>query len=147
MVSELDIGRCTSEEAKPRSGVDTRWCASKDVGPWKRADWGVPHWLEKGTSASEDARPRRGGGGGLWDPTSVGEGNETFFTRVWKPLPSRCWTPGGWIVRSNVGWRGERNILYKGVETSPYRHVLKILRGSPKGKPQRGQYLLAVGLG
>ena len=25
---------------------------------------------------------------------------------------------GGWIVRSHIGWRGERNILYKGVETS-----------------------------
>ena len=28
-------------------------------------------------------------GGGLSDPTSVGEGNETFLIRVWKPLPSR----------------------------------------------------------
>ena len=27
--------------------------------------------------------------GGLWDPTSVGEGNETFLIRMWKPLPSR----------------------------------------------------------
>ena len=26
--------------------------------------------------------------GGLWDPTSVGEGNETFFIRVWKSLPN-----------------------------------------------------------
>ena len=26
---------------------------------------------------------------------------------------------GGWIVRSHFGWGGERNILYKGVETSP----------------------------
>ena len=25
----------------------------------------------------------------------------------------------GWIMRSHVGWRGDRNILYKGVETSP----------------------------
>ena len=111
--------------------------------------------------------------GGLWDPTSVGEENKTFFIRVWKPLPSRsvlkpwgkvqrgqylvvvdlgCYkwyqsqTPGdvttrrlsleegwprdgmlartldskgGWIVRSHMGWGGEQNILYKGVETSP----------------------------
>ena len=28
-------------------------------------------------------------GGGLCDPSSVGEENETFFIRVWKPLPSR----------------------------------------------------------
>ena len=27
-------------------------------------------------------------GGGLRDLTSVGEGNEIFFIRVWKPLPS-----------------------------------------------------------
>ena len=27
--------------------------------------------------------------------------------------------PNGWIVRSHVSWRDERNILYKGVETSP----------------------------
>ena len=26
---------------------------------------------------------------------------------------------GGWIVRFHIGWGGERNILYKGVETSP----------------------------
>ena len=25
----------------------------------------------------------------------------------------------GWIVRSHISWRGERNIPYKGVETSP----------------------------
>ena len=28
-------------------------------------------------------------------------------------------TQEGWIVRSHIGWRGERNISYKGVETSP----------------------------
>ena len=43
------------------------------------------------------------------------EENETFFIRVWKPLPSR--------------------------------RALKTLRGSPKGKAQREQYLVAVGLG
>ena len=41
----------------------------------------------------------------MWDLTSVGEENETFFIRVWKPLT-----------------------------------------GSLRGKVQRGQYLLAVGL-
>jgi len=25
---------------------------------------------------------------------------------------------GGWIVRSHIGWRGERSISYEGVETS-----------------------------
>ena len=47
--------------------------------------------------------------------TLVGKENETFFIKVWKPLPSK--------------------------------RVLKTLRGSPKGKAQRGQYLLAVSLG
>ena len=35
--------------------------------------------------------------------------------------------------------------MYKSVETSN-RRILKTLRGSPKVKVQRGQYLLAVGL-
>ena len=25
----------------------------------------------------------------------------------------------GWIVRSHIGWGGERNILFKGMETFP----------------------------
>ena len=47
---------------------------------------GVLHRLEKGTSANENAGPRRGGG--LCDPTSIGDENEALFIRVWKPLPS-----------------------------------------------------------
>ena len=46
-----------------------------------------------------------------------------------------------------IGWGGEQNTLYKGVETFPYQTRLKALRGSPKGKAQRVQYLLAVGVG
>ena len=38
-------------------------------------------------SASKHTGPRRGGG--LWDPTSVEEGNKAFFIRVWKSLPSK----------------------------------------------------------
>ena len=35
-------------------------------------------------------------------------------------VPARTLGPErGWIVRSHIGWGGERNILYKGVETSP----------------------------
>ena len=33
-------------------------------------------------------------------------------------------------MRSHIGWRGERSIFYKGVETSPY--VLKNLEGKPE---------------
>ena len=54
---------------------------------------------------------------------------------------------GGWIVRSHIGWSRELNTIYKGVETSPSKRVLKTLRGSPKMKVQRGQYLLAVDFG
>ena len=47
-----------------------------------------------GRCANEEAKTRGGvttkilglKGGGLRDPTSVGEDNETFFIRVWKPL-------------------------------------------------------------
>ena len=49
-------------------------------------------------------------------------------------------------VRSHIGWGGERNILYKGVETSPQQTPSKNLEGSPKGNVQKGQYLVAVGL-
>ena len=40
----------------------------------------------------------------------------------------------GWIMRSHISWRGEPNIVYKGVETSPYQTRFKTLRGSPEGK-------------
>ena len=52
MVSELDIGRCASEEAEPRRGVDTGWCAIKDARPRRGVGTG---WC-----AIKDARPRRG---------------------------------------------------------------------------------------
>ena len=50
-------------------------------------------------------------------------------------------------LRSHIGWKGERNILNKVWKPLPSRRVLKTLRGSTKRKAQRGQYLLAVGLG
>ena len=58
MVSELDTGRCASLLAIPRRGVDTRWCVSKDAGLQRGVDLGVvPHQLEEGKTASEDAGP------------------------------------------------------------------------------------------
>ena len=35
-------------------------------------------------------------------------------------------------VRSHIGWGGERNIFYKGMETSPYQIRFKNLEGKPK---------------
>ena len=112
IVSEPDTGRCANKEAEPRRGVDMRRCACKDAGPWRGMDRGVSHWLEKGTSVSENIGSRR-----------------------------------GWIVRSHIGWGGEQSIIYNVWTPFPSRYILKTLRGSPKEKAQRGQYLLTVGLG
>ena len=61
MVSEPDTERCASLLAVPRRGVDMRRCVSKDARPQKGVDLGaIPHRLEKGKKASEDAGPRRG---------------------------------------------------------------------------------------
>ena len=74
------------------SESDTGQCVSKDAEPRRGVD--------NGQCATEDAEHRRG-----WTAGGV---------------PKRTLSPeGGWIVRSHIGWRGERSILYKGVETSP----------------------------
>ena len=49
-------------------------------------------------------------------------------------------------MKFHIDWGGERKALYKGVAFC-CRHVLKTSRGSLKGKAQREQYLLTVGLG
>ena len=36
--------------------------------------------------------------------------------------------PMGWIMRSHIGWKGERNIPYKGVKISPLQMHFKIMR-------------------
>ena len=62
MVSKPDTGQCASLLAIPRRWVDMRRCARKDVGPRREVDLGaVPHRLEKGMSASEDAGDPKGG--------------------------------------------------------------------------------------
>ena len=48
---------------------------------------------------------------------------------------------------SQVGWGEEQTTFYKGVEPFPNQTRFKALRGSVKGKAQRGQYLLAMDLG
>ena len=43
---------------------------------------------------------------------------------------------GGWIVMSHIGWEGEQNTIYKGVETFPSFQSLQSLEGTrwtPKG--------------
>lgn len=51
-----------------------------------------------------------------------------------------------WTVRPCIDQEGERNIRYKGVETSPSRHILKTLRENSQGKAEGEQYLLTVSL-
>ena len=73
-----NTGQCASEEVEPRKGwtqssVPVRMLSSEGSG------LGVPHRLEKGTSAREDVGPRRGVD---CKSTSIGEENETFFIRV-----------------------------------------------------------------
>ena len=70
--------------------------------------------LETGSCASEEAEPQREwtrggvparmlGGGGLGGPTLIVERER---------VPARTLgLEGGWIVRSHIGWRGERNIF------------------------------------
>jgi len=48
---------------------------------------------------------------------------------------------------SHIDWGGEQTIIHKGVETFLQHTRFKALRANPKGKVQRGQYLLAVDLG
>ena len=59
-----------------------------------------------------------------------------------KRVPARTLGPeGGWIVMSHISWGGEQTTIttiYKGVETFPQQTRFKALRGSPRGKAQRG---------
>ena len=50
-------------------------------------------------------------------------------------------------VRSTSVGEGSKTFFIRVWKPLPSRHVLKTLSGSSKGEAQRGQYLLAVGLG
>ena len=62
MVSEPDTGRCASEEAVSRRGVDTRWYASRDAGPERGVDLVGSHidWRKERVPARTLA-PKGGG--------------------------------------------------------------------------------------
>ena len=53
----------------------------------------------------------------------------------------------GWNVRSHIGWRGERNILYKGVGTSPYQTRFKNLEGKPERESPKRTISTSSGFG
>ena len=86
MVSKPGSGWYANKEAKPRRGDGHKVVCQQ--GHWISKGGGleVPHRLKKGTSASEDAGPRRG-----WIVRShiVWRGEQSIFIMVWKPLPSR----------------------------------------------------------
>ena len=60
-----------------------------------------------GRCASKEAEPRRG----VDTRRRASKENGTSVSEDARPRR-------GWIVRSHIGWRGERNTLYKGVEIS-----------------------------
>ena len=92
-----------------------------------------PKWVDMRRCASKDAGPQRGW---IWGRSHIDWRKERGPARTLGP-------EGGWIVKSHIGWGGEQTTIYKDVETFPR---FKALRGSPKGKAQRRQYLLAVDL-
>ena len=63
MVSELDTGRCASKEARPRRGGGGLGGGPTSIGEMNKCQ--RERWAMKG--------------GGLLDPTSVGEENETLL--------------------------------------------------------------------
>ena len=64
-------------------------------------------------------------GGGLWGPTSVGEGNETFLIRVLKPLPSRR-VLKMWDWRQYVTCQNGQYLLAVGVGRYSYPYSLEL---------------------
>ena len=82
-------------------------------------DLGCYKWYQSQTlgDSNEETEPRRG-----WTQGGVPArmlGPEGGWTQG--GVPARTLGPEeGWIVRSHIGWGGERNIFYKGVETSHY---------------------------
>ena len=61
-------------------------------------------------------------GDGLWDPTSVGEKNETPFIRVWKPLPRRRVLK---ILWGNLKGKAQRRQYLLAVCLGCYNYAIK----------------------
>ena len=52
----------------------------------------------------------------------------------------------GEYVSFHIGWEGNKALFIEVWKLLPSKHILKTLKESPKGKTQRGQYLLEVSL-
>jgi len=110
------------------SEPDTRQCANEEVESQRG-------WTRDGVPA-RTLRPKGG-----WI-----EGSHIDWRR--KRVPARTLGPkGGWIVRSHIGWEEYKTFFIRVWKPLTSRRVLKTSRGSLKGKAQRWQYLLEVGLG
>jgi len=102
---------------------------------------------DTGRCANEKAEPRRGVDTRRYANKDVGPRIHPHidWRREW--VSARTLGPEeGWIVRSHIGWGENKTPFTRVWKPLPSRRVLKALRGNPKGKAQRGQYLLAVGL-
>ena len=79
-------------------------CANKDAESQMRVNWEGPHRLEKGTSVSAELHREVN----CEIPRQLGKRVDTRGG-----VPTRTLYPDRrWIVRSHVGWRGERSIIY-----------------------------------
>ena len=107
------------------SKPDTERCASEEAEPRRGVDMR--------RCASKDTGPQ---GGGLWH----------IDWRRERVLARTLGLEGVWIVRSHIGWEENETPFIRMWKPLPSRRVLKTLRRSPKGKTQRRQHLLAVGL-
>ena len=117
MVSESDTDQCDSEDV----GLQGEWIMRSHIG-WR----GERNILYEGVETSLQQTRFK-----IVRLTAIRNGPKwTIFISGWFELlqmvlesdTGRCTSedaglPKGWIVRSHVGWKEERNIPYKGVET------------------------------
>ena len=113
---------------KLASKPDTGRCASEEAKPQT--------WVDSRQRANKDAGPQRG-----W----IGR-SHIDWRKEWMPART-LGLKEGWIVRSHIDWEENKTFFIMVWKPLPSRHVLKTLRRISEGKAQRGQYLLAVGLG
>ena len=92
-----------------------------NTGLQRRMDWRAPHQLEKGISARR-LSPEGGGHETVCQEGHyASKGVDFRVPHQLKKGTSASEDAGlrsGWIVRFYIGWKGDRNIPRKGVETS-----------------------------
>ena len=157
----LDRGTSVREDVGPWREVDLisqiDWIGeqvpARTLGPKGKWIW-YPRSIGEGNECQRGRSALKGGG--VWDPTSIEEGNECQRER-WAPKGGGLWDPKSieegnecqrecWATKEGGLWDptliGKRNktLFIRVWKLLPSQHVLKTLRGSPKGKVQRRQY-------